>query len=436
MQVRLLVALICIAALLSLSLIYLFPAPPSRVVLASAEKGTGFQYFGERYRDALSAYLNVETRETLGSVENLRLLQDRNSDVHLGFVLGGVSNADKVPGLLSLGTIYNVGLWIIYKAPAPIDNLSELKHKRIGLGPVGSGIRVTGEKVFAAAGITAENTELSTLGGEAAFSALREGKLDAVWTTSPADAPILREVLRIPDVRLFNFTNAEAYSRRYPEFVRLDLPRGALDIADNIPPQDITVLATHVRLLVKNDLHPRIATLFLQTMQALHSRAGPLQRAGQFPTAADAEYIMAPAALDYYKNGPSFLQTRVPLWLTPHVQRATIVLATMLPLIWLVISGEPKVYRWIIRERVRPFYRRLRVIERSLGTIGSEEEASILLATIETIDVETRVLKIPNRYADSLFSLKIHINLLRTRLTNRIAELRQAHNKVALKFPT
>lgn len=423
MRARLLIAFATSAVLLSIGLVYLFPAPPSRVVLAAAFKGTGFYYFGERYREALAPYLDVELRET-GSVENLRLLQDKKSNVQLGFVLGGISNADNAPGLLSLGTIYRTGLWLIYKSANPISDLSELKHKKIALGPVGGSIRATGEKVLAAAGITSENSAWLSLGGDAAIGALREGEVDAVWTTGPADGPILREILRSPQVRLFHFINAEAYARRYPEFVRLDLPRGVLDLANNIPSQDMTVLAAPVRVLVRDDLNPQIVALFLHVMQRIHGRAGPLQKSGEFPTISDPEYVMAPAAIDYYKNGPSFVQAHVPLWLTPHVHRAIIFLATMLPLIWLIISGEPTLYRWIIRERARPLYRQLRVIERNLGILSSDAEAIALLVEIEKIDNEARLLKIPNRYADSLFSLKVHINLLRTRLNSRIAELR------------
>jgi TRAP-type uncharacterized transport system substrate-binding protein len=36
---------------ISLLLIYFIPAPPSTVTMATGNKGTTFEYFGQRYRD-------------------------------------------------------------------------------------------------------------------------------------------------------------------------------------------------------------------------------------------------------------------------------------------------------------------------------------------------------------------------------------------------
>ena len=54
------------------------------------------------------------------------------------------------------------------------------------------------------------------------------------------------------------------------------------------------------------------------------------QRSGEFPNGTDTEYPVAPAATDFYKDGPSYMQRHVPLWLSVHVQRAIAVLVTAL----------------------------------------------------------------------------------------------------------
>jgi hypothetical protein len=83
-----------------------------------------------------------------------------------------------------------------------------------------------------------------------------------------------------------SFPMAEAFTRIFPDLVRLVLPQGVIDIDLVIPPNDI------------------------------------FQRAGEFPNSADVEYPVAPAAIDFYKNGPSFMQRHLPLWLSVHAQRA------------------------------------------------------------------------------------------------------------------
>jgi TRAP-type uncharacterized transport system substrate-binding protein len=99
---------ICVVGIVSLALIYFFPSPPSKVVMATAFKGSSFEYFGRQYRE-IFAHSNVELelRETAGAVENLELLQDPKSGIQIAFVTGGVSDGKPAPGVLSLGTIYN-----------------------------------------------------------------------------------------------------------------------------------------------------------------------------------------------------------------------------------------------------------------------------------------------------------------------------------------
>ena len=98
-----LVAFAFVMALVSLALVYFFPAPPSTITLATAFKGSSFDYFGQQYRERLARdHVNLELRETAGAVENLKLLQDPDSGVDAAFVAGGISNSKHAPGLLSL----------------------------------------------------------------------------------------------------------------------------------------------------------------------------------------------------------------------------------------------------------------------------------------------------------------------------------------------
>jgi TRAP-type uncharacterized transport system substrate-binding protein len=139
---RLLIAIVGIVGIGSLALIYFIPAPPSKVVMATAFKGASFEYYGRQYQEILPrSHVELELRETAGAVENLKLLQDPNSDVQIAFVTGGLSDAKHTPGVLSLGTVYDQPFWIFYPANEQFDQLSQLKGKRIAVGPIGSATR-------------------------------------------------------------------------------------------------------------------------------------------------------------------------------------------------------------------------------------------------------------------------------------------------------
>jgi TRAP-type uncharacterized transport system substrate-binding protein len=134
-------------AAVSLTLIYFIPAPPSRVIMATAFKGSSFEYYGRQYREIFArSNIELELRETAGAVENIKLLQDAKSGVQIALVVGGVSDGKHEPGLLSLGTVYNNPFWFFYSSNEPFDQLSQLRGKRIAAGPVGSGTRSAAEK--------------------------------------------------------------------------------------------------------------------------------------------------------------------------------------------------------------------------------------------------------------------------------------------------
>jgi hypothetical protein len=61
-------------------------------------------HYGRQYQEIFArSHVELELRETAGAVENLKLLQDPNSDVQIAFVTGGLSDAKHAPGVLSLG---------------------------------------------------------------------------------------------------------------------------------------------------------------------------------------------------------------------------------------------------------------------------------------------------------------------------------------------
>jgi hypothetical protein len=117
-----------------------------------------------------------------------------------------------------------------------------------------------------------------------------------------------------------NFSLADAFTRIFPDLVRLVLPKGVVQLDPPNPPDDITMVGTTARVLIRDDLHPAIVQLLAQTLKEEHGGPGLFQRIGEFPAIDDPEYPVATVAIDYYKNGPSLLAKYLPLWMTIYVQ--------------------------------------------------------------------------------------------------------------------
>jgi hypothetical protein len=364
--------------------------------------------------------VKVELRETAGVLENLRLLQDPKSGVHIAFVTGDVSDSSHALGLLSLGPIFTDPFWIFYSSTEPIDRLSQLKGKRIAVGPIGSGARYSAEKILSKGGVNSETATLLPFAGLDAVSALKDGKVDAVWINGGPDSPAVQALLANPSVRLMDFQLAEAFTRIFPNLVRVVLPKGVFEIDPPNPPNDVTLLGTTSRVLIRNDLHPAIIQLLSQTMKEEHGGQGLLQRSGEFPMSNDPEYPMSQIAVEYYKNGPPLLQKYLPFWMTIYAQRTIAALIATLAILLPVFSFAPRLYIWSIQSHLRNLYRRLRVVEDALHWELTVPQAEALQS--ELADIDRAASAVSMRNADLLFIFRYHLDRTHSRLAARLAE--------------
>jgi TRAP-type uncharacterized transport system substrate-binding protein len=394
---------------------YLVPSPPFRVTIATGRKGTTFDYFGERYRARFArAGIELNVQETAGALANFKLLQDRNSNVQIAFSTGGISNSAQAPDLRSMGLIFNVPFWVFYPSSQSLDSLTQLKGKRIAVGPEGSGARYTAERILTRAKIDAKTSTLVPLAGDAAVEALNKGTVDAALLVGGSDAPSVESLLNNPNIRPMNFSSADAFTRVFPDVVRLVLPKGVIQFDPPSPPNDVTMVGTTAKVLIRDDLHPAIVQLLAQTLKEEHSGAGLFQRTGEFPATDDPEYALSSVAAEYYRNGPSLLAKYLPLWTTSYVQRTIAFLVAALAIVFPAFGFAPRLYEWFVRQRFRQLYQRLRAVENALQERLTSAKAETL--KIELDDINRATTTVPMRHSDLYFMLRYHLDRTRSRL--------------------
>ena len=428
---RLIVGLVASAVLIGISWIvleYLVPSPPSRVTIATGRKGTTFDYFGGRYRQRFaSAGVELHVRETAGALENFQLLRDRNSNVQIAFLTGGISNKTQAPELRSMGLISNVPFWIFYSSSQSLDNLTQLKGKRIAVGPEGSGARYDAERILRRANIDTKTATLLPLAGDVAVEALKTGRADAAFLVGGSNAPSVENLLNSPNVRLMNFASADAFTRVFPDLVRLTLPKGVVQLDPPNPPDEITLVGTTAKVLIREDLHPAIIQLLAETLKEEHSGTGLFQRNGEFPAIDDPEYAVPSVAVEYYRNGPSLFAKYLPLWTTTYLQRTIAFLVAALAIIFPAFGFAPRLYEWFVRQRFRQFYQRLRAVENTLQDGLTAVKAKALQAELDEIEQST--ITVPMRHSDLYFMLRYHLDRTRSRLTEASRETQVSEAK-------
>jgi TRAP-type uncharacterized transport system substrate-binding protein len=421
---RAFVAIICIAGAVWLVVEYFNPAPPSTITIATGPKGGAYEFFAQQYREKLArAHVTLNIRITDGTSENIRLLEDPKSGVQVAFVVGGASNNQEAPGLLSLGRINYQIFWLFYRGTEILNHLTQLKGKRIGVGPEG----VVTTHVLAAAGVNSQSATLEPLTGLAAVQALLDGRLNAIFLALASESSIIQPLVRDPNIRLMSISETGALTRIFPYLVPLVLPQGVFDLEHNIPPNDVNLLGTTNAVVVREDLHPEIIDLLAKTLVEVHGAAGIFQRAGEFPTQADPEFSVADGARELYKNGPSYLNKYLSYWTVSLIKKIIAVILSCAVLIVPFSNFVPKLTGWVVRDHMRHLYRQLRLVEANAQTDLTTSQLDALQSDLERIELSANDLGVPIRHSDLFFELKSHINLVRQRLGSRRATL---HNEI------
>ena len=399
---------------------YLQPAPPTSIVMTAGTQGSAFRNNAEKYRKILARNgIRLEILPSLGSVENLQRLSDPKVRVDIGFVQGGLPTELRSDDLVSLGSVFYEPLFVLYRSRVPIDRLSKLAGRPLAVGVEGSGGHALALALLKQNGIEPGGpTPLLPLAGDEALQAMMEQRVDAVFLAGDSAQPdVIRRLLHMPGVRLFDFVQADAYVRRLRFLSRIDLPMGAFDLGHNLPDRPITLIAPTVELVARANLHPALSDLLIEAAQEVHGHGSLLQRPGEFPSPVEHDFPISDDAARYYKTGKSSAYRHLPFWVASLVDRMLVLLLPIVVLLVPAVRLVPALYRWRIRTRIYRRYGQLMALERESQQLHDPEQARQLLERVDVIESAVIGLKLPASFADEAYVLRQHIDFVRARLS-------------------
>jgi TRAP transporter TAXI family solute receptor len=412
--------LIGLAAMIFVINYFWQPAPPRSIVVATGAEGGAAHRAGERYRDVLAKRgITVELKTTNGSLENRAKLLDDDSGIAAAFVQTGIATMEDAVWLSAVAGVYPEPLWIFYRAEPKrsITQVSELAGKNIAIGSRGSGTRRVAVELFAAYGIDIEQLPHSELNGIPAATALLKRKIDAVAVVTGEDSAQVQSLLREPDIRLLGFPQSAALSRHFPHLSTVKLAPGMIDLAKNLPDEEVPLISAVSQLLVRNDLHPALIRILAEAAKEIHHGSGWFHKAGDFPTTRGTDVPVHADADRYFTSGASFLQRHLPFWVSVWVERALILLVPLLAIGIPAARLLPAIYNWRMRERVYRWYAEVRHLDsEAMTTKPASENAENILSKLNKIEARADNVRVPLAFARELYDLKVHIDFVRRRL--------------------
>jgi len=415
--------LLFIALVVGVSFRFVSPAPLDTIVFASGPEGSSFRTTADKYRKIIErSGVKVKILTSQGGLDNLQKLANPGTNVDVGFVQGGLTDGVNIEGLKSLGSLFTQPLIIFYRSGRQIDQLSQLRGKRLAIGPEGSGTHSLAMKLLKANGIDVRPTVLLELGGEDAAMALTKGQADAAFLMGDsATATVMRGLMTTSGIRLLSFTQADGYLRRFSFLSKLTLPQGAIDLGRNIPANDVQLVGPTVELVARENLHPALSDLLIGAAREVHGGPGMFRNAGEFPAPLKKDFPISDDAERYYRSGSRFFYTHLPFWLASLTDRLLVVLIPLVVVIIPALRLVPVIYRWRVRSRIYRWYGVLMAIERDTFSDPTPEQKEEILRRLDRVEHAVNQIKTPLSFADQLFVLRSHVNMVRDRLAHEIA---------------
>jgi len=438
--------------------------PAGRIVLTAGGADDAYIMLAETYKDDLRKNgVTLELRKDLMGSDLLKALRDPNSGVDGGIIKGGYMGSltgrlassrardrheEEAVATRSVGRLMIEPLWVFTREDLPIHSLRDLEGKRILTGSVKSGARRVVLQLLRANGVNRDNSVLVDQELTEDASALLKGEADAAVLILPPETDRIQRLLRVDNIRLMDFSlEAKAYTGRFPALSAVVLPRGSIEFDPVLPSADITLLATSAALIVRRNLHPSLTMLLAHTViqnpKSPFDKSGDpilFHKAGQFPTADDPEYEVAPEARNVHRTGdlPFLLRTLAPLnqrlnlpfsftsFASAYGLQTVLLLIPTLTIMLPLLRLVPWLYRWTIRQRLLYWYNELKQLERRLEKGVDPASIEGHLEELERIDAAVRRIRVPLEFSDQLYDLRGHVDLVQRRLTQRPAPFKVA----------
>jgi hypothetical protein len=410
--------LLLLAGIVSIRLVK--PRIPDEIYLLTGPAGSSYYQDGQRYKTYMEGRgVRAHVVETGGTTENLqRLLSDTTERALVGFAEAGaeLSLTDTTgvrDKLVSLGGLYLEPFWLFAPPERRLITVAELRGLRIAAGPEGSMARPLARQLLRDNGILDEVELVSfEAAGDATPTSLRAGGFDGVFVAGAPGSPVLDSLIASPVFRPVAFRRAPAYARRYAFLTDLQLTEGTLDLARNIPSEDLALLAGAMNLVAREDLPAALIHVVVDAAGEVHKEPTLFSGRRDFPNPTIVSLPLSHAADMYYEEGPSRLNRALPFWLGTLVERFRWAIATFAGSALAIFGLLPKLLGLRFTVTLRKLYRRLERIEKGLDDADRET----LLTELEEIDERSAKVRVPRNQRAPYFELRQNIHDLRDRV--------------------
>jgi TRAP transporter TAXI family solute receptor len=308
-----LIAFVAVVAVIAVAALY--ARPPYQMTIATGPEGGSYYQAALGYQKILAARgISLRLQPNPNSLDIVRDVGEPRSGIDAGFIAQDVSGS-KDADLFAIGQIELQPLFIFASADlGRRSTLDDLRGRKIVMPPTNSATSDAAMRLFKLYDITQQNSFFTFEGLADAVKDLRAGRFDAGVFMLAAENPVVRELAADSSLHLMHITEVKAIANHLPFLRPVVLPRGIYNIADSIPPNDTSMVAATVGVVVRRDLHPYLVYSLLEAMTKVHRDPTFLSGAGDYPTIVGSQLTVHPLAAQYYRTGMPWAYSELPPW--------------------------------------------------------------------------------------------------------------------------
>ena len=276
--------------------------------------GTYYQYALE-YEKAMKAKgFTVRIQPNDQTATGLERINQIPAKADIGFmVLEDKDNEYK--NVRAIGTVAIQPLFVFYSSGlGEIATLNNLRGKHLVLPPEQSVTSVISRQILKLYGIDERNTSFTYLPLDQIVIELTAGKFDAGFFILGPENKIISKLTASENLQLYSFEDAVGITRKLPYLRPTKIPRASYDLAQNLPPEDISVVGAVINVVARKDLPAAFSYALLEGLESEHHKQTIVSATGTFPSGGGTLLALNPQAAEYYKKGvPWIYRTFSPL---------------------------------------------------------------------------------------------------------------------------
>jgi TRAP transporter TAXI family solute receptor len=298
-------------------------AAPQRLTIGTAGTTGVFYIYGGALANVITKYVpgvEATAQATGGSVENMRLLQNKKIDI--ATVAGDVAfqgyhdykNSKYFKTQVEVRALFNMysePQHVVALASSAINSVGQLKGKRVVVGAPGSGTEVKARMILQALGINYKDFTPEYLTFDEGTDALQDNVVNAAFLGVATPAPAIVNLAFNKPIKLIPFSNEEVtkIAGTYPFLFRDVIPANMYKGVD----KDTQTVAVQTLVVCRPDLPDDVVYKFVKAVFEHKDELNAIHNAFKVTTLQNATPTIVPihpGAKKYFEEMKAYKEQR------------------------------------------------------------------------------------------------------------------------------